>query len=133
MTINTKIPLHSEKKFKQLDKKLPNSFHTFYQGFRRNSGLRFPYGNDPKLFFPFPLWKRFRKSGITNQFQNHFFIRKPEISIARQKAAKCHTFYQGFYRNSGLLFTYRNDPEFFPFPLWKKFWNVLTISTQCQT
>ena len=33
-----------------------------------------------KFFFPFPLWKRFRKSGITERFPERFFFSKPEIS-----------------------------------------------------
>ena len=33
-----------------------------------------------RKFFPFPLWKRFRKTGIPERFPERFFSRKTEIS-----------------------------------------------------
>ena len=53
-----------------------------------------------RKFFPFPLWKRFRKSGIPERFPERFFFRKPEISGT-------------LFRNSGSL---RNSGTFRKFP-----------------
>ena len=53
-----------------------------------------------RKFFPFPLWKRFRKSGIPERFPERFFPRKPEISGT-------------LFRNSGSL---RNSGTFRKFP-----------------
>ena len=57
-----------------------------------------------RKFFPFPLWKRFRKTGIPERFPERFFFRKTEISGT-------------LFRNYGLLWnsgTFRNIvPEIF--------------------
>ena len=56
-----------------------------------------------RKFFPFPLWKRFRKSGIPERFPERFFFRKPEISGTLFRNS-------GSLRNSG---TFRKFPECF--------------------
>ena len=54
-----------------------------------------------RKFFPFPLWKRFRKTGIPERFPERFFFRKTEISGT-------------LFRNYGSL--QNNVPEISGFP-----------------
>ena len=70
------------------------------QGFHRNSGLQFTYGNNPEIF-PFPLWKKFR---IPERFPERFFSRKPEISGTLFRNS-------GSLRNSRTFRNFRNVTE----------------------
>ena len=72
----------------------------FYDPSRVSTGIP-GYGLRTEMirkFFPFPLWKRFRKTGIPERFPERFFPRKTEISGTLFRN-------YGSLRNSG---TYRN-------------------------
>ena len=57
-----------------------------------------------RKLFPFPLWKRFRKSGIPERFPERFYFRKPEISGTLFRNS-------GSLRNSGTLRNVWKFPE----------------------
>ena len=61
-----------------------------------------------RKFFPFPLWKRFRKSGIPERFPERFFPRKPEISGTLFRNVP--EYHSGNFPVYGTLF--RNVPEY---------------------
>ena len=58
-----------------------------------------------RKFFPFPLWKRFRKTGIPEQFPERFF------SVKRKFPERCSgiTDRYGIPERSG---NFRNIPEY---------------------
>ena len=81
-------------------------------------------------FFPFPLWKRFRKTGIPERFLERFFFRKKGISETLfRNYGSLRNSGISFWKFSGISFSKFSGKSFRKFPVSGTIGTIITLKS----